>query len=165
MANVSLVGRVDMIPRPLTALRSFFWALLHPGQLTAEETAAFVAPEPPPLASHAQRRSPEWWYVRVVANVIEHVKWGGPKSLVVDLIAAIQEHARQDAPGATLSRAELVELVSRAMKAGLLDSIDTIDEAFMGDVSDWSEMAEKLLAASLARRASNSPHSATERTP
>jgi hypothetical protein len=35
-----------LIPRPLTALRSFLWKLTHPGRLTAEERAAFVQPEP-----------------------------------------------------------------------------------------------------------------------
>lgn len=105
-----------MIPRPLTALRSFLWKLLHPGRLTPEEIAAFVAPEP------------------VNIGVVD------PETFM-------------------LSRASMITLLAHAirlgrfMESGADDS--TIDYVIAANASPGGlrGAAEKLLDASLARRA------------
>lgn len=112
----------------ISSLRSIFWKLTHPGQLTEEETAATDAAK------------------RLVAQLESRgtVRPATP---------------RRD--NVTLSRAELVTLLGQAMRIGdpTSYSSESLLEAriakslYHGASVYWANAAEKLLDASLARRA------------
>lgn len=118
----------------LNRLRSTLWKLLRPGQLTEEGTAAVKAA-----------------YVRMTDEERAATLAGIQRCL------ECWERHEPACQVVTLPRAELVTLLSQAMKlhgeyVHHLSDEEAIAHVLRVDAAGWDSVAEKLLDASLARR-------------